>query len=76
MRAVARALVILSCFLLAVPGLFILAKGLFAIRRRQALVQGRVVTGSQAVFAGFILLGWALFMLGFAALILGRQLMR
>jgi hypothetical protein len=68
----ARALVLLACFLLIVPGVFIAAKGLFAIRRRQALVQGRTVTGAQAVFAGLILLGWAAFMLGFAALVMAR----
>ena len=69
----ARALVILMCLLMIVPGLFILAKGIFTLRRRQALVQGRTVTGSQAIFAGLILLGWALGMLGFAALILARR---
>jgi hypothetical protein len=73
---VARALVILAALLLAVPGLFVLAKGLFAIRRRQALIHGRVVTGSQAIFAGLILLGWATFMLGFSVLVLARQFLR
>jgi hypothetical protein len=73
---VARALLILACLLLSVPGVFILAKGIFSICRRQALVQGRVVTGSQAIFAGLILLGWAAFMLGFAVLVLARQLTR
>jgi hypothetical protein len=70
----ARALVILACLLLVVPALFIAAKGLSAIRRRQALVQGRTVTGAQAIFAGLILLGWAAGMLGFAALVLARWL--
>lgn len=69
-----RAFVVITCFLLIVPGLFIAAKGVFAIRRRQALVQGRIVTGGQAVFAGLILLGWAAGLLGFAALVLARQL--
>jgi hypothetical protein len=73
---VARALVILSSLLLAVPGLFIFAKGLFAIRRRETLVQGRVVTGGKAVLAGLALLGWATFMLGFAVLVLAKQMMR
>lgn len=72
----ARALVLLACLLLVVPGLFVAAKGLFAIRRRQALVQGRTVTGAQAIFAGVILLGWAAFMLGFAGLVLARWLGR
>lgn len=70
----ARALVLLAALLLVVPGLFIAAKGAFAIRRRSALVQGRTVTGGQAIFAGLILLGWAAGMLGFAALILARQI--
>lgn len=72
----ARALVIVAWLLLTVPGVFIAAKGFAAIRRRQALVQGRTVTGAQAIFAGLILLGWAFGMLGFAALILARQLSR
>lgn len=68
----ARALVILASLLLVVPGLFVAAKGAFAIRRRQALVQGRTVAGAQAIFAGLILLGWAAGMVGFAALVLAR----
>ena len=68
----ARALVLLAAALLAIPGLFILAKGIFALRNRRALVQGREVTGGQAVFAAFVLLGWAAFMLGFAGLVLAR----
>ena len=72
----ARTLVLLACVLLIVPGAFVAAKGLSAIRRRQALVQGRTVTGAQAVFAGLILLGWAGGMLGFAALVLARWLRR
>lgn len=72
----ARALVLLAAALLLVPGVFIAAKGLSAIRRREALVQGRTVTGAQAVFAGLILLGWAAGMLGFAGLVLARWLGR
>lgn len=72
----AHALVVLACVLLGVPGIWVAAKGVFAIKRRQALVQGRTVTGSQAVFAGLILLVWAAGMLGFAALVLARLLTR
>jgi hypothetical protein len=72
----ARALVVLAWLLLTVPAIFIAAKGVSAIFRRQALVQGRTVTGAQAIFAGLILLGWAFGMLGFAALIVWRQLSR
>lgn len=72
----ARALLILACLLLAVPGLWVAAKGALAIRRRRALVQGRTVSGAQAVFAGLILLAWAAGMLGFSALVLARQLTR
>lgn len=72
----ARALVLLACLLLTVPGLFIAAKGLYALRRREALVQGRKVTGTQAVFAGLILLGWAAFVLGFAGLVFARWITR
>ncbi len=66
----ARALLLLAVSLLAVPGLFVAAKGLAAIRRRAAVIQGRPVTGAKAVAAGLVLLGWALGMLGFAVLVL------
>jgi len=72
----ARALLILACLLLAVPGLFIAAKGAWTLRTRRARVQGREVTGGGAVLAGLALLGWAVGMLGFAALVLARQLGR
>ncbi|HEY6006137.1 MAG TPA: hypothetical protein VIV57_24870 [Anaeromyxobacter sp.] len=66
----ARALLLLACALLAVPALFVGAKGLAAIRRRSAVIQGRTVVGPRAVAAGLVLLGWAAGMLGFAALVL------
>lgn len=66
----ARALLLLAVALLAVPGLFVAAKGLAAIRRRSAVIQGRPVKGAKAVAAGLVLLGWALGMLGFAVLVL------
>jgi hypothetical protein len=69
---VARALVLLAAALLALPGLFVTVKGLAAIRRRSAIVQGRTVTGARAVGAGAILVAWGLGMLGFAALVLLR----
>jgi len=72
----ARGLVILAWLLLTVPAVFVAAKGFSALRRRQALVQGRTVTGAPAVLAGLILLAWAAGMLGFAALIVLRQLGR
>jgi hypothetical protein len=67
---VARALLLLAAVLLAVPGLFVGAKGLAAIRRRSAVIQGRTVTGGRAVAAGLVLVGWAAGMLAFAALVL------
>ncbi len=70
---VARALLLLACVLLAVPAVFIAAKGLAAIRRRSAVVQGRTVTGARAVAAGLVLLGWAAGMIGFAVLVLVAQ---
>ena len=72
----ARALLLLACFLLAVPALFIGAKGFAAIRRRSTVVQGRTVTGARAIGAGLILVGWAAGMLVFAALVFAAQLRR
>jgi len=69
----ARALVLLAAGLLAVPGLFVLAKGLAAIRRRTALVQGKTVTGARAILAGLVLLSWGAGMIGFAVLVLVAQ---
>ena len=66
----ARALLLLACVLLAVPGLFVGAKGLAAIRRRSAVIQGRTVTGGRAIAAGLVLVGWAAGMIAFAALVL------
>jgi hypothetical protein len=71
-----RALVIFTAALLAVPGLWVFAKGIFAVARRRAVVQGRPVTGAPAIVAGLILLGWAALMLGFSALVLARLLLR
>ena len=67
---VARALVLLAAALLAVPGLFVTVKGLATIRRRNAVVQGRTVTGARAVGAGAVLIAWGLGMLGFAVLVI------
>jgi hypothetical protein len=69
----ARALLLLACALLAVPGVFVGAKGLAAIRRRSTVVSGRTVTGARAVGAGLVLLGWAAGMIAFAALVLIAQ---
>ncbi len=69
----ARALLLLASVLLAVPGLFVAAKGLAAIRRRSTVVQGRTVTGARAIGAGLVLLGWAAGMIGFAVLVLLAQ---
>lgn len=66
----ARALLVLACVLLAVPGLFVGAKGLAVVRRRSAVIQGRTVTGARAIGAGLVLVGWAAGMIAFAVLIL------
>jgi hypothetical protein len=71
---VPRALLLLACALLAVPAVFVGAKGLAAIRRRSAVIQGRTVVGGKAVAAGLVLLGWAAGMIGFAVLVLASQL--
>lgn len=69
----ARALLLLACVLLAVPGLFVGAKGLATIRRRSAVIQGRTVTGAKAIGAGLILVGWSAGMLLFAVLVFMAQ---
>jgi hypothetical protein len=68
--SVARALVLLAAGLLALPGLWVTLKGLAAIRRRNAVVQGRTVTGARAVGAGIILVAWGVGMLGFSVLVI------
>jgi hypothetical protein len=70
---VARALLLLACVLLLVPGLFVGAKGLATIRRRSAVIQGRTVSGGRAIAAGLVLVGWAAGMIGFAVLVLLAQ---
>jgi len=67
---VARSLLAFAALMLAVPGLFILAKGIATLRRRAVYVQGRWVPGRRAAVAGvgllvyggiMILAGWLLF---------------
>jgi hypothetical protein len=72
----ARALLLLACLLLAVPALFVGARGLAVLRRRAAVIQGRTVTGGKAIGAGLVLLGWAAGMLLFAVLVAAAQLGR
>jgi hypothetical protein len=73
---VARALLLLACALLAVPAVFVGARGILAMRRRTAVIQGKTVVGGKAIFAGLVLVGWAVGMLGFAALVFAAQLRR
>ena len=73
---VARALLLLACALLAVPAVFVGAKGLAIVRRRTAVIQGRTVVGAKAIGAGLVLVGWAAGMILFAALVLAAQLRR
>jgi hypothetical protein len=60
---VARSLLAFAALMLAVPGLFILAKGAATIRRRAVYVQGRWVPGRRAAVAGVGLLAYGLLML-------------
>jgi protein-S-isoprenylcysteine O-methyltransferase Ste14 len=69
----ARALLLLAAGLLAFPGIFVSVKGLAAIRRRSAVVQGKTVTGVAAVGAGLVLLLWGAGMLLFSVLVLAAQ---
>ncbi len=69
----ARALVLLAAALLALPGLFVVVKGLATMRRRSAVVQGRTVTGARAIGAGLVLVLWGAGMLGFSALVIAAK---
>ncbi len=71
-----RALILLAALLLAVPGFFVGAKGLAAMRRRSVVVQGREVAGQRALVAGAILVVYGLAMIGIAALLVVSQLRR
>jgi hypothetical protein len=67
---VKRALLLLAASLLAFPGIFVAVKGLWIVRRRSSVVQGRRVSGAAAVGAGLVLLAWGAAMVGFAVLVL------
>ena len=69
----ARALLLAAAALLALPGLFVVAKGLATLRRGRAVVQGRTVTGRRAVGAGLILVLWGLGMLVFSVLVVAAK---
>ncbi len=69
----ARALLLLAAALLALPGLFVVVKGLATMRRRHAVVQGRTVTGARAIGAGLVLVLWGAGMLGFSALVIAAK---
>jgi hypothetical protein len=68
--SVARALLLLAAGLLAIPGLWVTLKGIAAIRRRSAVVQGRTVTGARALGAGLVLVAWGAAMLAFSVLVI------
>lgn len=65
----ARALLVLAAALLAVPGAFIVAKGIAALRRRRIYVQGRDVEGARARTAGAMLVVYGLAMIAIGAVI-------
>jgi hypothetical protein len=61
----ARALLAFAALMLAVPGLFIVAKGVATLRRGAVYVQGRWEPGRRAVIAAVGLLAYgALMILG------------
>ncbi|HSD22579.1 MAG TPA: hypothetical protein VLC54_21185 [Anaeromyxobacter sp.] len=65
----ARALLVLAAVLLAVPGAFIIAKGIAALRRRRIYVQGRDVEGARARTAGAMLVVYGLAMVAIGAVL-------
>jgi hypothetical protein len=66
----ARALLAFAALLLAVPGLFIVAKGAATIRRRAVYVQGRWEPGRKAALAGAGLVVYGLVMIFAGGLLL------
>jgi hypothetical protein len=60
---VARALLAFAALMLAVPGLFIVAKGIATLRRRAVYVQGRWEAGRRASVAGVGLLAYGALMI-------------
>ncbi len=65
----ARALLLLAAVLLALPGAFIVAKGVAALRRRRIYVQGRHVEGARARTAGAMLVVYGLAMIAIGAVL-------
>jgi hypothetical protein len=72
----ARALVLLAALLLALPGLFVAAKGIAAMRRRSIVVQGRPMEGRPARAAGLVLALYGAVMVGIAAVLVAALLAR
>jgi hypothetical protein len=65
----ATALVLLAALLLGLPGAFVCARGVAAVRRRRILVQGRFVEGAAARAAGTMLALYGGVMLALAAVL-------
>ena len=63
----ARALLALAALLLAVPGAFVVAKGIAALRRQRVVVHGREVGGARARTAGAMLVVYGLVMIALGA---------
>jgi hypothetical protein len=72
----ARSLVYLAALMLALPGLFVAAKGIAAMRRRTIVVQGRPIEGRPARAAGFVLALYGAAMVGVAAVLVAALLAR
>jgi len=72
----ARALVLLAALLLAVPGFFVAAKGLAAVRRSTIVVQGRPVEGRPARVGGLVLAAYGAAMIGVGAVLVLALLAR
>jgi hypothetical protein len=67
----ASALLVLAAALLGIPGAFIVAKGIAALRRRRIYVQGRHVEGTRARTAGAMLVAYGLAMIAIGAVLVG-----
>ncbi len=72
----ARAMLLLAALLLAVPGAFISAKGVRAVRDRALVVQGRPIEGAPARVAGWVLVAYGAAMVAIGALLLLAMILK
>lgn len=71
---IARFLLFVAAFLLAVPGAFIVARGVSGLRRGAVIVKGRAVGGAKGKAIAVALVGYGLVMIAIAGTIVATAL--